>query len=152
MYLLRNFCHRTDIDMGVHGFCIDLHPDVPALVEASGIDQEHADTALSRICKLWLQRCGFKHYLHDGDDDRSVRCLVRIGWGEWGPEHISVPGNACGLDISDSCGCLFPGGRMLSPHNVDTLAQKYLLTTVFCFFVESIYLQSRAWETSPPGK
>jgi hypothetical protein len=31
---------------------------------------------------------------------------IRVEWGEWGPEHISVPGNACALDIDESpMGC-----------------------------------------------
>jgi len=65
-----------------------------------------------------------------------------VAWGEWGPEHISVPGNACGLDLDD--GIWAPrGGRILLPHNVDSIAQSHLLLAVFLFFADVLVVRQR---------
>ncbi len=55
---------------------------------------------------------------------------IRVSWGTWGIEHITVPGNACGLDIDK--GYHSPrNGRILVPHNIDNFQQVILLLTVF---------------------
>lgn len=61
--------------------------------------------------------------------------VVMMRWGEWGLENIAVPGNACGLDISDDPGAPLDG-KLLLPHNVDSLSQKYLLLIVFTWFAD----------------
>lgn len=147
IYAIRHLCHRTDIDMGRHGFTIDLHPSVPEAIAESGLTQEHVDTCLEGAGQMWLDAAGFSAVFDpDNCGARADSKLppgpnahplyrpgmdLRVVWGKWGPEHISVPGNAAGLDLDRGCGCLFRRGQMLVPHNVDGLAQKYLLLIVF---------------------
>lgn len=66
---------------------------------------------------------------------------VRIVLGDWGLEHISVPGNACGLDIWDDI-CAPAGGMSLLPHNVDSKMQCMALITVFTWFIYTASLNS----------
>ena len=49
---------------------------------------------------------------------------LRISWGEWGLEHITVPGDACGLDIEHHTFGNTLDGPVLQPHNIDTWNQK----------------------------
>lgn len=160
IYCLQGLCHRTDIDMGQHGFCISLHPCVPLLVEKSNIDQAGADHAVVRYGRTWLDCAGYDtifdpdncgHHrdeaLPPGPNAQPLHRPgfdLRVSWGEWGPEHIEVPGNACGLDLDTHLGCSFAGGRVLAPHNVDTLQQKYLLLMVFSTFAEHVLCANRA--------
>ena len=67
---------------------------------------------------------------------------VRIVLGDWGLEHIAVPGNACGLDIWDDM-CAPDGGMSLLPHNVDSRMQCMALITVFTWFMHTASLNSR---------
>jgi hypothetical protein len=68
---------------------------------------------------------------------------LRVTWGEWGPEHMTVPGDACGLDISDSIYRPLDG-MVLSPHNVDTMKQAMLLVVVFSWFASALLDEERA--------
>ncbi len=154
IYAIRHLCHRTDIDMGRHGFAIDLHPSVPKLVTKSGLGQEHVDTYLERAGRTWLDAAGFNAVFDPdncgawadpkkppGPDAHPLYrpgMDLRVTWGEWGPEHITVPGNATGLDLGTDMGCLFRRGQSLAPHNVDSLAQKYLLLIVFTALAEQV--------------
>lgn len=135
MYAIRHLCHRTDIPLGAHGFTIDLSPEFRSAVMRSGLDQEQINRWREAMGPGLLCAAGY----------RNVRWhQLRVLWGEWGPEHIDVPGNACGLDINRSAfGCLFAGGYSLQPHNVDSLAQKYLLLMTFTELAESVILFSR---------
>jgi len=82
-----------------------------------------------------LDACGYSEIssFAEGDSHRlfdATRGAIRIQWGDWGPEHITIPGNGCGLDLDD--GLHAPrGGRVLVPHNVDVLKQAYLLQLIF---------------------
>jgi hypothetical protein len=68
---------------------------------------------------------------------------VRVTWGEWGVEHLTVPGNACGMDISK--GISAPqGGRVLLPHNVDCMRQCSLLIHLFLDLIEILVLNKEA--------
>lgn len=145
LYLVKSFCHYG-ADIGRHGFTVDLHPDVPELVADSKLEQDGIDRAIEVNAREWLDRCGFDYLTKDSEHAPRLGVHVRCTWGKWGPEHITVPGNACGLDLSTSPGCLFPGGVSLLPHNVDSLAQKYMISVVFFYLMESVYLQSRRWE------
>lgn len=137
MYLIRGLCHRTDITMSCHGFQIDLSPEWRAKVAkcqrlSPGEGQKAVNQLIETSGKHWLQCSGWEREVWSPRD-------IRVAWGEWGPEHISVPGNACGLDITrDNFGCIFPDGRSLEPHNIDSLAQKYLLLIVFTEIAESV--------------
>ncbi len=154
MYAIRGLCHRRDISMGAHGFCIDLSPEFKATVAKSAITAENIDHLLKQNARGWLDAAGFDS-IYDPDNaghgrDKSqppgpnARPLwgvehLRVAWGEWGPEHISIPGNACGLDIERrGFGTVYPDGAQLQPHNVDSLEQKYLLLIVFAEIAESI--------------
>lgn len=166
MYLIRYLCPRTDIDLGRHGFAIDIGPDWKKLVAASGLDQEKIDYKLRLDGNTWLDACGYGA-MYDPDREYDpfyeakiregrakahkpgpntrrmyeARTAIRIQWGEWGCEHISVPGNACGLDIErSSFGSCFRAGVRLCPHNVDCWAQKQLLLIVFTELAEDIVL------------
>lgn len=159
MYLIRNLCHRTDISMGVHGFGIDLSPEFRDAVSKSRLSQDDIDGLLATMGREWLDATGYTQ-VFDPDDDREPsarfehdpkwkpgprarplyepRNSLRVQWGEWGPEHISVPGNACGLDIDQSFGSPIHGARSLTPHNIDALCQKYLLLIVFTSIAEHV--------------
>lgn len=165
-YAIRNLCHRTDISMSAHGFAIDLSADFRAAVELANLDQENVNRHIESMGRTWLDATGFGGF-HDPDDHRlpihrernplppgpNARPLyshreIRVSWGEWGPEHISVPGNACGLDIDRSPGfSVFEIGTeraSLYPHNVDSLFQKYLLLIVFTELAESVLVLARS--------
>lgn len=157
MYAIRQLCPRTDITMGAHAFSIDLSPAWVEAVAASGMTQEFVDRHIALMGNDWLSVCGWNSY-YDPDNSgvwadrdlppgpRAVRSpdyrSIRVNWGEWGPEHITVPGNACGLDIGSEFACLFHGGRQLDPHNIDCWAQKQLLLIVFTELAESVILFS----------
>lgn len=160
MYAIRGFCHRLDNNMGGHGFCVDLSPSFREAVKASGITGEMINHQVKTMGRLWLDASGHDAR-YDPDNipveiDRknppaNAKPLfeplrdIRVAWGEWGPEHISVPGNACGLDI-DRSGffCMFDGGVCLQPHNVDSWRQKYLLTVAFTEIAESVLILGRS--------
>ena len=132
-YLIRSLTPLTHVSIGAHAFCIDLHENWRSLVKRSGMTQEKADTHLAVMGRQWLTACGFKKIFEVGHD-------LRIGWGEWGVEHITVPGNACGLDIEKDGFGTFTGGAQLVPHNVDSWQQKQLLLIVFCALAEDVVL------------
>lgn len=135
--------------MGGHGFCIHLMPQFKEAVAAAELTQELVDQAIKKFEPDWLAKTGYgalfdpdncghlaeKHAI-PGPQTRLLHAgSVRVSWGEWGPEHISVPGSACGLDVQrDGFGCVFPGGVMLSPHNVDGWCQVNLLLIAFTWF------------------
>lgn len=159
MYAIRGLCHRTDGGLSRHGFSIDLSPEFRSLVADSGIGQPQIDNLLTGCGRMWLDACGFNQMFDPDsigyeDDPKEkpgpnatplydVATSLGVRWGVWGPEHISVPGDACGLDIERSAHCcIFPGGVQLLPHNIDCLDQKYLLLIVFTEIVESLVIQA----------
>lgn len=158
MYAIRHLCPRTDAQLGAHGFSIDLSPEWKFAVAASGLNQEKVDHHIKLLGNDWLSACGYNSYFDPDNSgiwaDRSlppgpnaVRSPdyrhIQVKWGEWGPEHISVPGSACGLDLDRGFGSLFREGRQLTPHNIDSWSQKQLLLIVFCDLAESVILFSR---------
>lgn len=147
MYAITSFCHRTDMDMGRHGFGVCLSPVFRDAVKSSDISQTEVNQCLETMGAVWLDAAGYDG-IYDPDNSGFLkndklppglrarrmyepRTALRVTWGEWGPEHITVPGNACGLDLCDGPFNLFRGGKYLAPHNVDCWRQKYLLTIVF---------------------
>lgn len=160
-YCIRGLCHRTDLTMGAHGFCIDLAPGFAQAVKLSGLTQQNINNILNSHGQHWLNAAGYDE-IWDPDncgawkDEKlppgpNARPLYRphdglsVAWGAWGPEHISVPGNACGLDIDHSslCCCIFKGGRQLQPHNVDCWQQKYLMLITFTELAEHVCWAAR---------
>lgn len=136
----------SGIPMGGYGFCIYLSPEFREGVKASGVQQGHVDRLISIEGQEWLQKCGYSHYFDPENSGHGASPTfpspetrpsyrpneIRVAWGEWGPEHISVPGNACGLGINQySCGNPFKGGTALLPHNVDCWSQVLLLLITF---------------------
>lgn len=150
MYHVYGLCPRTDIDMGRCGFGIKLWPSWRDAVAEVGLTQENIQNALKSYNRQWLDGCGFGR-MYDPDkrpfdkDERlgpNARPLydihsIHLTWGEWGPEHITVPGNACGLDISKGI-CAPINGRVLEPHNIDSFGQVMLLLTIFTTFADHI--------------
>ncbi len=137
MYCIKSLC-PTDRGVGGHYFAIDLMPEFRERVARCELDQAAVDRKLRMLVPTWLQACGY--------DSRVLVPTVRVEWGPWGPHHICVPGNACGLDIVDSdggFGCWFPGGVTLQPHNIDHWQQKQLLLIVFTSFAEDVILLGR---------
>jgi hypothetical protein len=138
------------------GFCIQLFPEWKALVTECGLTQENIETAIGSMGRTWLDGCGFDSIFDpdncgiDKDNNRApgpnsyplyrpnIDLLVR--WGEWGPEHITVPGNACGLDINTRAFGAPTDGAMLLPHNVDSIRQAHLLLVVFTWFANTLIL------------
>lgn len=159
MFLIRGMCPRTDVTMDAHCFSIDLSAEWKDMVAASGLKQEDIDNLLKHEAEPWLDACGYGGMFDPdncgferdpkkkpGPDARRSYSYreVRVSWGEFGPQHISVPGNACGLDIdSGSFGSYFEGGRLLLPHNIDCWNQKNLLLIVFTTIAESVTLFAR---------
>lgn len=107
------------------GFSISLGEDWPKVVEHYGLTQEYVDTALEKLKDSILEGHGYS-------SSRYYRLSAKVG--KWGIEHISVPGNACGLDLSSNV--LNRSGMGLFPHNVDTIPQASMLFCVFSFFSE----------------
>lgn len=128
-------------EMGGAGFSIALFPAWKEAVAQSGIDQANIDHLIKNVGPRWLKD-------HQFDGELSLYKL-RIQWGEWGPEHLSVPGNACGLDI-DSMGIGKPsGGAILTPHNVDSLWQASLLLTMFVHIADLFVLEIALGKINP---
>lgn len=143
MYLIRGLEPRTDIRLGCHGFSIELSPQWREMISKCDLTQETVNAKIISCGNEWLDSCGYSGRF-EGDRLYAARTSIRIDWGEWGPEHITVPGNACGLDIDRSAfGTFIEGAAMLQPHNIDCWAQKQLLLIVFCSFAEDVVLFSR---------
>lgn len=140
-YDIIGLCPRTDLRLGAHGFSIHLHPKWKGLVAASKLTHEDVTGAIKSHGNLWLDACGYgRRYGDEKLRAYEARTSVRVSWGEWGPEHITVPGNACGLDLTlDSLGNPL-GGPSLDPHNIDNWSQVQLLLVVFTFFAESLVI------------
>ncbi|KKM77793.1 hypothetical protein LCGC14_1366470 [marine sediment metagenome] len=142
-YQIVGLSPRSDLSMGAWGFSIRLFPGFKEAVEKSGIDEDKAWKAVENMGRSWLDGCGFsKMFEYDDEKPRHMykpNRELRISWGEWGPEHITVPGNACGLDM---CGGIMKpkDGEILTPHNIDSMAQTMLLLVVFTWFAETIHL------------
>lgn len=160
--------------MGAHGFCIDLSAEWQVLVARSGLTQEMIDRWLNVHRRRWLDVCGFDHlydpdalfepyeYIKEMDPESWRKKLgpnarplydgqraLDVRWGRWGPEHISVPGNACGLDIErydGNFGSAFGSGTRLLPHNIDSWSQKQLFLITFAEIVELVH-----WRTEDPS-
>ncbi len=129
MYRIKGWCPIPE--MNGAGFAIVLKPEIKEAVRKSGIKQENVD--------FWINTAGRKYLKYHGyniADDASVNFYIRISWGEWGIEHITVPGNACGLDLGSGTCFVNEGEKVLQPHNVDNLKQASLLLAVFVAFAE----------------
>lgn len=136
MYLIRGLLPRRQL--GGHGFEIELLACGPAMVAASGITQQMVDAKINQDGNEWLDSCGYDRLCSaDGKRLHEARHALRVQWGTWGPEHISVPGNACGLDI-DNCFGRFEGSRVLTPHNVDCQRQQLILLIVFTTLADDV--------------
>ncbi len=149
-------------EMSGWGFIIKLWPGWKEAVARYDLDQHKVNCALERMGRGWLDACGYNsifdidncgfdmdetakpgpnaHPMHQPNRD------LRVSWGEWGPEHITVPGNACGLDITESGTCAPRDGRALTPHNVDCMRQAYLLQMTFSWFASAITLNEQIKE------
>lgn len=130
--------------MGSAGFLVKLYPAWKlAVADHSGLlNQANVNCAIENMGCEWLDNHGYGRTFEDDGVKYRVwepRTSIRVAWGEWGPEHISVPGNACGLDIFGSIHTP-RGGACLLPHNVDSIQQASLLLTVFLFFADTLVL------------
>jgi hypothetical protein len=157
-YQIIGLCPSLEHHMGGWGFGIKLYPEFKENVIKSGITAENVYNVIKNLGRAWLDGCGYSEFFDPdgppiGFSDRKRKPgpnayplyepneAIRVSWGEWGPEHITVPGNACGLDIDD--GIMSPrNGMILSPHNVDSMRQAMLLLIVFTWFAENIHLNS----------
>lgn len=157
MYLIRYLCpHGTD--PGCHGFTIDLFSQWKELVASSEMTQEKVNTLIKTDGRRWLDRCGY-NAIFDPDNcgfqaDKKKphgpnahplyeTSQIRVSWGEWGAEHITVPGNACGLDIDQRLFGRLTDGPSLVPHNIDNWSQKQLLLIVFTELAADVVLFSK---------
>ena len=150
MYSIDNLCPTGG--MGGHGFVIHLSQQFKEMVAKADLEQEQIDRVLNIYGPEWMVKTGFNHYFDPENCGQYHRThaipsketklsdsYLRVAWGEWGPEHITVPGNACGLDVERGVGCVFDNGKMLVPHNVDSWNQKCLLLLVFTWFANSVF-------------
>lgn len=131
MYKITGWFPNAKQQLGGCGFCIILTPKWKEAVINSSLTQEKIDNLIANLGKPLLEGHGRSCYL---DSPNSV---LKISWGEWGVEHISVPGNACGLDIDSgfSLGCK-NGERCLLPHNVDSIGQASMILALFLKIAE----------------
>lgn len=120
--------------MGGCGFNIILTPQWKEAVSKSILNQDKIDSLINNIGERLLEGHGRrKSYT-------NISCDLRVKWGEWGPEHITVPGDACGLDISTcTIGCK-EGEVILGPHNVDSISQASMILTLFLQIAEILEL------------
>jgi len=137
------------------GFAIMLYPAWRDAVTKFNIDQQRVNNLIESHGRMWLDICGYDVIYDpdncgfDKDEDKEpgpeARPMyqpnldLRVAWGEWGPEHITVPGNACGLDLDSGISAPIDG-KSLAPHNVDCMKQAYLLQLVFSWFGNAIAL------------
>lgn len=136
MYRLQGWCPNGE--MGGAGFNIILTPKWKEAVAKSEINQEKVDNLIQNTGNYIL-----KGHRRDTVEEHMLYCYLRVIWGEWGPEHITVPGNACGLDIDTCCpGCL-QEEVVLTPHNVDSVYQASMILTLFTEIAE--ILESEEW-------
>ena len=156
-YLIQNLSKCPWREINAHAFGISLSPQWREQVAASKLTQHYINGLLQMSGNDWLDSAGYNAMFDpdncgaDRDPARPLgprshrlydvqRGAIRVDWGEWGPHQITIPGNACGLDITDCpLGSAFPDGRLLAPHNIDSLAQKYLFLIVFTELANAIY-------------
>lgn len=118
-------------NMGGAGFSIILTPEWRDAVSKSEINQEGINNLIEILGNKILEGHG-----RNPMEKHMLPYYLRVIWGEWGPEHITVPGNACGLDIDTHCiGCL-DGEIALTPHNVDSVSQASMILTIFVQIAE----------------
>ena len=125
-------------EMGGAGFGIILTPKWKEAVAHSDINQEKVDNLIRNLGNTIL-----KAHRRDAVEEHMLPSYLRVNWGEWGPEHIAVPGNACGLDIDTHCVGVFPGEVGLMPHNVDSVFQASMILTLFTQIAE--ILEAEQW-------
>jgi hypothetical protein len=131
MYRIIGWCPVPE--MNGAGFTIALKPEIKEAVKKSGITQENINNWINTSGRLYL-----KHHGYNIPEDSPISFYIRISWGEWGIEHITVPGNACGLDIDDYSIGIKEGEKALRPHNVDGLKQASLILAVFTSIAETL--------------
>lgn len=122
------------VEMGGWGFNIQLFPAYKERVVGSLVTAEQVRGYVERQAEQWLDSCGYDQPFTCGGKVQRLygASSIQVSWGEWGPEHITVPGNACGLDIHRYYSSRAPqGGKLLVSHNVDTMQQATLLLIVF---------------------
>lgn len=117
--------HPTQ-EMSGAGFCVKLFPAWKEAIKKSGLASVNVDHMIKNYGREWLDGHGYPADIYE-----KPEWHFRITWGEWGPHHITIPGcNATGLDITD--GYRAPeNGRILTPHNVDTINQASMLLCIF---------------------
>lgn len=119
-------------------FGIVLTPEWKEAVAKSDINQEGIDNLIQNLGNKILEGHG-----RNPIEEHMLPCYLRVTWGEWGPEHITVPGNACGLDIETHCMECSPDEVALTPHNVDSVSQASMILTIFIQIAE--ILESEVW-------
>lgn len=123
-------------EMGGCGFNIVLTAEWKDSVSKSDLNQEKINNLIDNLGPKMLESHGY-------DNISEPKYYLRVKWGEWGPEHITVPGNACGLDIDNSSIGCEEGEVCLSPHNVDSITQASMILTLFTRIAE--LLESEIW-------
>lgn len=149
------------------GFTVRLYPKWRELVAQSDMDQSGANRIVEIEGRRWLDACGYDE-IFDPDNcgafaeknappgPRAVPLYrpnegLRVSWGDWGPQHICVPGNACGLDIDIDAASAPVGGAALLPHNVDCIEQAHLLLVVFTHFADYLSMHAETRRGSDEG-
>lgn len=114
-------------------FFIVLTDKFRKAVEKSKLTQENMDALVMNLGNSILSGHGYPEV-----DKNMLLCNLRVKWGEYGPEHISVPGSACGLDVDTHFVGQLPGEVALMPHNIDTIKQASMLLSIFIYIAEVI--------------
>ena len=125
--------------MNGSGFSIELFPEWKERIIKSDLTFKKANNMINVFKDIWLENHGYDVELHKYGG-------VRFMWDdEWGIRSLSVPGNACGLDLGTGIG-LVKGGMALEPHNIDTLRQASLLLTIFSQIADYLIMEKKMEE------
>lgn len=125
--------------MNGSGFTIELLPEWKERISKSEITADKAQNMINRFTPLWLENHGYNLELHKYGS-------IKFIWDDdWGIRSLSVPGNACGLDLGSGMG-LVNGGMALEPHNIDSLRQSSMLLTIFSQFADYLMMEKKQEE------
>lgn len=164
MFLIDGLCPTQNL--GGYGFTIYLSSSWEKMVSLTSITQDDIDRLVKTFGNTWAQSCGMGSWF-DPDNcglwnkkglvpssQTTFTHNIRLKWGRWGLEHISVPGNACGLDIDLCClGSPFDNSVGLVPHNIDNWGQVNLILVIWSYFSNLIMFNAKyALEDQDPLK
>lgn len=134
MYRILNYGSGSSNSEYANGsFSIVLTQKWKRVVEQSYLNQDRINDMLGRIEERILKLHGYQGLSNE----------FRITWGEWGPEHITVLGNACGVDIETGGFGYEEDEAILNPHNVDSIIQASMILSLFVYIANYLEIEEQ---------